>query len=211
MSKLIDFVLQKISIKFDIHKLKKFNDLGFIVIEKIIVNLDRLLESYLDFYEEMVENEINLANISENDRILHVGCGAFPATSILLAKKIGAHITAIDKNHKSTKQARKLISRLNLADKIDIITEDSLKFPVEKFDLILVAQGIKPYKEALEHISRTIKTDARVVIRTTSSKDGDLSNEDTFLKEIFNFGKMARNKKNGLLISVLFFKNLSNN
>jgi len=206
MVKLISFVVEKISVKFDFHKLKKLNDLGFIIVEKIVVNLDGLLPVYLDFYKEMVENEIILANISKKDEILHIGCGSVPSTSILISKKTDSRVTAIDKKYKSVKQAKKLLSRLNLSDKIEIEHKDVSKFHLEKFDLIIVSQGIKPYNETLDHISKTMKNGARLILRTTSSSDGNLADKDSFLNEIFHIGKIVNQKKNGLLISVLLSK-----
>jgi ubiquinone/menaquinone biosynthesis C-methylase UbiE len=203
MSKLVKFILQDVSVKLDIHKLKKFNDLGFIILEKIIVNLDGLLPSYIDFYEEMVENETNLANISDTDNILHLGCGSIPATSLIIAKKTKAEITGVDKNYKSVKQAQKLLSKLNLSDRINVMHLDTADFPVEKFDLIIASQGIKPYTETLKHISKSMKNDARLIIRTTSSPDGNLVDADGFIEEIFNINKIVNQKKHGYLISVL--------
>ena len=85
--KAVNFILKKIGIKFDAFKLKKTVDFGFVIVEKIIVKLCKLQTFYLDFYKEMVDTEIKLASISKDDKILQVGCGPIPATSILLAKK----------------------------------------------------------------------------------------------------------------------------
>ena len=154
----------------------------------------------------MTENEIKLANISKNDRILHVGCGPLPATSIILAKETGAKITGIDYNPNSVKQAKFFISKYHLSDQIQIIHADAIQFPVDNFDLILLSQGIKPRKKILEQISKSIKPNMRVIYRTTSSVDGEISQNDLFLKEIFKIVKIAYNKKNGLLISILLNK-----
>ena len=59
-SKIVQFFLQKIGVKINPNKIKKLNDLGFIFIEKIIVNLDKLYSFYLDFYDEMIKNEITI-------------------------------------------------------------------------------------------------------------------------------------------------------
>lgn len=200
------FILQKLGIKFDVHKLKKFNDLGFVIIEKIIIKLEKFHPLYLDFYEEITENEIKLANISENDKILHVGCGSFPATSIILAKKTGAKITCIDINNKSVKQAQIFVSKYNLSDQIEIKNADANQFPVENFDLILLSQGIKPHKKILKNISQTIKPNTRVIFRTTCNIDGNLCQNDMFLNELFEIVQIEYNKKNGLLISILLNK-----
>jgi len=196
-------VISKVIVKFDNTKLKKLIDLIFILAEKIVVKLNKLLPFYLDFYEDMVENEIILADISKNDKILHIGCGPIPATSILVAKKTKAHVTGIDNKIISVKQASNIISSQNLSDKIKIIHADALDFSLENFDLIIISQGVKPYDKILKRISSDMNKDGRVVLRTTSTQNGKLTEKDVFLNDLFNVDKIIRQEKNGLLISVL--------
>lgn len=205
-SKLVQFLLQKIGIKFNPNKLKKFNDLGFIFIEKFIINLDKLYSLYFDFYDKMIDNEIILADISKEKKVLHIGCGSIPVTSILIAKKTGAQITAIDKNPHSVKQALRLLSVLKISDKIQIRHANALNFPLEPFDLIIVSQGISPHNETLEYIAKSIKRETKVVFRTNSSSTGKLSDNDMFLKDIFVIKNIFPQKQNALLISVLLLK-----
>lgn len=206
MSKIVQFLLQKIGIKLDAHKLKKYIDLGFIVIEKILVKFQKLYPLYFDFYGEMTENEINLANISENDIILHIGGGPIPATSILLAKKSGARVTSIDNNLRSVKQAISCVLESGVADKVQIQYAEANNFPVVNFDVIIVSQGIRPYKELLQYISKSMRDDARVIFRTSTSPNGEIVQKDLFLKDIFKISKIVAQKKNALLISILLLK-----
>ena len=206
MSKIINFLLQKISIKLDAHKLKKFVDLVFIIIEKILVKFRKLHPFYFDFYDEMTENEINLANISEDDTILHIGGGPIPATSILLAKKSGARVTSIDNNLRSVKQAISCVLEAGVADKVQIQYAEANSFPVDKFDVIIISQGTRSYKELLQHISQSMKDDTRVIFRTSTSPSGEIVQNDLFLKDMFKIGKIVAQEKNGLLVSILLFK-----
>ena len=57
----------------------------------------------------MTNKEINLANVTKDDRILHIGCGSIPATSVLLAKKTGSEVTGIDNDFSSVKQAQSYV------------------------------------------------------------------------------------------------------
>ena len=206
MSPMVSFLTEKISVKFNFHKLKKFADLGFIIIEKILIKFKKLHPLYFDFYDEMVENEIKLANISKNDKILHIGGGSIPATSILLTNKIGAQVTIIDKNLRSVKQATSCISEYGVTDRIQIKHAEAKKFPVDKFDVIIVSQGIRPYRDLLKHVSQSMKADARVIFRTSSSPSGEITPNDLFLKDIFKIEKIAAQKQNGLLLSILLLK-----
>ena len=206
MSKIVRFVIQKIGIKFDAHKFKKFNDLGFIIIEKILIRFPKLHHLYFDFYDEMTENEISLANISKNDTILHIGCGPIPATSILLAKKSGAQVITIDNNPRSVKQAISCVLESGVANKVQIQHVEANRFPVDKFNVIILSQGIRLSKELLKHIYQSMKDDARVVVRTSSSPSGEFSQNNLFIRDIFKIDKMVAHKKNGLLVSILLFK-----
>ncbi|MDH7506388.1 MAG: class I SAM-dependent methyltransferase [Candidatus Thermoplasmatota archaeon] len=198
--------MEKISIKFNADNIKKLSDLIFILIENIVVSFDKIVPVYLDFYKPMIENEIALANISNKDKILHVGCGSIPATSINIVKKTDADVTAIDKNIKCIKKAQSLISNIKLSNKIKIIYSDALNFPLEKFNLIIVSLGVKPYEEVLKYISQNMENDARIIVRTNSTVDGQLAEKDLMLKEIFKLDRIIYQKKNGLMISVLLSK-----
>lgn len=208
MLKIIQFFLQKIGIKLDAQKLKKFIDLGFIIVEKILIKFQKLHPLYFDFYDEMTKNEINLANISINDKVLHIGCGPIPSSSILLAKKSGAQVTSIEKNLYSVKQASSLVFEFGISDRVQIKHADAIHFPVDKFDVIVISQGIRPYKELLEYISQSMNDDARVIFRTSSSHNGEINQSDLFIRELFKVSKIVTQEKNGLLISVLLFKKL---
>ena len=198
--------MEKIVIKFDVNKLKKIDDFIFILVENIVVKIDKIIQIYLDFYKPIIENEISLANISNKDKILHIGCGPVPATAIYIVKKNNADVTIIDKNLKLIKKAQTLILKLKLSNKIHVIHASGLDFPLEKFNLIIVSLGIEPYEDVLRYISQNIRDDARLIVRTSSSSDGNLVEKDLFLKEIFTLEKIIPQKKNGLLISVLLFK-----
>ena len=198
--------MEKISIKLDSNKLKKINDFLFIFIENIVIKLDKIIPIYLDFYKPMMENEILAANISNKDNILHIGCGPVPSSSIYIAKKTAADVTAIDKNLQFAKKAQKLISKLKLSSIIHIIHANALNFPLEKYNLIIVSLGIKSYDEILKYISINMRADARLIVRTNSSIEGNITEKDLFLREIFDLDKIIPQKKNGLMISVLLSK-----
>ena len=200
------FIMGGVTSKFNAHKLKKFVDFGFIMVEKVVVKLNKLLPMYLIFYEKMVKNEIALANISKNDNILHIGCGPIPATSILIIKNTKASVTGIDHDKSSVKQADICISKFNFSDKANVKHAEATNFPVQNYDLIIISQGIKPYNRILEYISRSMKQNSRVILRSSSADNIRLSKNDVFLKDIFTIKKIIAQKQNGSLISILLNK-----
>jgi len=206
MSWLNSLIIEQVGIKFDPHKLKKYVDIVFILIEKIAIKYSRFLSLYINFYNEMTIKEINLANITKDDKILHLGCGSIPATSILLARETNAKVTGIDINNKSINEAKLTISKLNLGNKPEIIHSNALNYSMNLFDVIVISQGINPNIDVLNHISKNMKSKARILYRTSSSNDGTLAEKEKFLEDIFKIKEIVHHKKNGLLISILLNK-----
>jgi 2-polyprenyl-3-methyl-5-hydroxy-6-metoxy-1,4-benzoquinol methylase len=205
-SKFIHSFLEKIGVKLDPYKIKKYVDFSFIIIEKAIVNLQKLQYVYFDFYSDIIKNEIALAGISKDKKILHIGCGPIPATSILIAKKTDAQITCIDKDPNSIKKATLCVSYNGLSEKINVVNSNAESFAADDYDIIIVSQGVNPIKKILNLINKSIKDDACVIYRTSFSPSGDISKEDVFIKDIFNIKKIVAQKKNALMVSILLVK-----
>ena len=185
---------------------KKLSDFMFFVIEKIAVKMKKLLPLYLKYYDDIANKEIDIANISSSDKFLHMGVGSLPSTSILIAKKTGATAIGIDRNSSSVKEANLCIHLFNLDGIAQIKNEEAMNFPVKNFDVIIVSQGIEPRDEILKYVSQSMKDDARVILRTFSSVEGEITEYDTLLKSIFKIGKIAPHENHGLLASVVLFK-----
>ena len=52
--------------------------------------------------------------LTKNDKILHIGCGAYPLTAITIAEQIGAKIVGIDKKFKNVRRAEIIVNKKNL-------------------------------------------------------------------------------------------------
>jgi 2-polyprenyl-3-methyl-5-hydroxy-6-metoxy-1,4-benzoquinol methylase len=205
-SRLIYLFMEKIGTKINPLKIKRLVDFTFILIENTIVNLDKLHDIYFDYYSDMITNEIELTEITNDKKVLHIGSGSIPVTSILITKNTGAQVVGIDKNPDSIKKGKSCISKNNYSDKIQLLNEDAESFQVNEFDIIIVSHGVKPIKKILDHISKSMKESALVIYRTSSDPNGKISNNDKFIKEIFNIDKIVAQKKNALLISILLKK-----
>jgi hypothetical protein len=58
-------------------------------LEKKVAGCRTLVSLYANYYHQVIDNEIKLASVTANDRVLNIGCGAIPFTAILTAKKRG--------------------------------------------------------------------------------------------------------------------------
>jgi hypothetical protein len=198
--------LKNFSNSMDMHSLKKLSDSSFILGEKILVNFPFFIEYYTRFYKEMVENEIQMTNITSKDNILHIGCGPIPATSILISEKTGAKVVAIDKALKSVKKAEYLVKNYFKSDNLEVICADGLVFPTKDFDVIILSDGINKLDEILSNISKMINCDTRIIFRKNIYSPDDLNEDNFSLARFFQVKKVCNHKSYGYLSSVLLLK-----
>jgi precorrin-6B methylase 2 len=160
----------KIGLFFDVEKIKKIVDLVYILIEKLSINFPIIAKDYIFFYEELVDKEIKLANITKKDKILNIGCGPVPATSLLISKKTGAKITCIDINEGVIKQAKEFLKNQGIKD-IKLEHGDGTQYSANEFDIIFISWGVDPLTSILKNVIKTMKNDARIVIRAPESSN----------------------------------------
>ena len=200
------FFLKTIGRNMNAFALKFISDYLFIVIEKIIVKLPLLLSPYIIYYEDIVDKEIKIAKITRQDNILHIGCGSIPSTSLLIAQKIRAPTIGIDKNIPTVQDAQNCIHTLHQENQIQIHHADAQTYTMQSSDVIIVSQGIEPRYEVLEHIAKTIGHNTRVIFRTFSSKNDNITKEDAVLSTLFSIQDIVAHPQHGILISVLLRK-----
>jgi len=158
----------------------------YVIFEKSAYQFDFLSKYYLSFYQELVEDEIELAQIKSKDHVLVIGCGSIPATSILIAEKTNAQITSIDIDSRAINNASLLIKKLNLDDKLILESADGHNYPIERFDAVFVLYGVKNHDDMLKVIGNNMKDNARVIFRSVV-EDSDKKilgidqNNDTFI------------------------------
>lgn len=125
--------------------------------------------------------EIKMANVSSKDKVLHLGCGFLPTTSILIAEEINAKVVGIDNNRNSIRFAKKFIEKYGLSDLVKIEYGDGMDYSVHDFDVIFIAINVWPFDSILWHLSSQIKKDARIICRGLNDdlinfiKKGELS------------------------------------
>jgi precorrin-6B methylase 2 len=205
-SKISLIIFINISKKIDVSTLKKLVDFIFERVEDIVIRLDKLLPLYLKYYEDLIDKEIRLANITNNSYVAHIGCGPIPSSSILVAKKTGAKVVGIDKNPYAVKNAQKCISMFPFKENIEIKNAEASDFSINDFDAILISHGIDNIDNFLENISKSVKRNAIILLRTFSSNSGGLSESDAYLNDIFKVIEIVNHKNHGSVITVKLLK-----
>jgi 16S rRNA A1518/A1519 N6-dimethyltransferase RsmA/KsgA/DIM1 with predicted DNA glycosylase/AP lyase activity len=204
--KMFSFPLKNLSRKIKAGSLKTLSDYLFIIIEKINVKFPLFLSAYITYYEDIVDNEIHLAEITNKDNVLHIGCGSLPATSLLISKRTKAHTIGIEKNPSSVKDARYCVKVLHQENTVQIHHANALQYPMDTSTVIIVSQGIEPRYEVLTHIARTMIPETRVLFRTFSSENGTIMPQDEILYTLFSVKKTVLHPQHGLLMSILLKK-----
>ena len=203
---LISNFLKNFNESMNMIELKKLGDYTFYLAEKIILNYKKLIPFYIKFYEEIVKEEIKMANISSDDKILHIGCGSIPATSIIITKETGANIIAIDIDSYSSQKAKQFIKQNKNLKNILIKNADGAEYSTAEFDTILISDGVKKLYNILKNISESLRKNTKVIFRITILNNENFKLDDHNLSSIFEIKEIKTHKSYGNLSSILLRK-----
>jgi len=129
--------------------------------------------------------EIQMLNILPSEKVLHLGCGAFPSATILIAKQKKAHVVGIDNNNIAVKLARSCIKKKALSNLVTIEHGDAIYFPVLDFDVIYIAINVWPIDKVLKHLAQTMKPTTRILCKG-SHKDIATLLKNTEFQSLFS-------------------------
>ena len=125
-----------------------------------------LFDSLLTKWRKPVlSHEIQMLNIIPSEKVLHLGCGAFPSATISIAKEKKTHVVGIDNNYIAMKLARSYIKKKHLSDVVTIEYGDGSNYPVQDFDIIYIAINVWPIDKVLFHLAQTMKPTARILCK----------------------------------------------
>jgi len=135
------------------------------VMDFLANKFEKIANNYEKDISKEYERETMLFKTSKANNILHIGCGAFPITAMTLAKMDCRKIVAIDRNPRAVKMASRLITKKNLYDFIKIENGDGRKYPLEKFDTIIISSNSTPKIEVLKHVFNNAGDNCKIIIR----------------------------------------------
>lgn len=135
------------------------------LMEKQIAFIPLLVSLYASFYREVVDNEISLAGITADDRVLNIGCGGIPFTSILIARQTGAKVWAVDRDSESVNVARSCIEKTGLGRLISVEHYNGIDPLPFDYSVAVVALQVEPKKEVLYNLMQNGKPGAKIIMR----------------------------------------------
>lgn len=192
--------------KFRPGSFKKTIDLGFRIYEKTAGCFNFLSLQYSSIYDGTIDKEISIAEISSDDRILVIGCGSLPATVYLLHKKTGACIVGIDTDIKAVNKAKKYLKQLNVDNYCTIINTNGSEFPVNNFDVIFIAYGVRKQQDIIQHLSEKISSSTKIIFRIPTESEDTIKNEDIDITKYFIIKDRVESVTLGSVTSLLLQK-----
>ncbi len=134
-------------------------------LEKALCHFPDLAKLCMNYYNNIVKEEIKLAQITEQDHVLFIGGGAIPSTAYRIHQYTGAKVDVIDKDPCAVKLATKLTRLLGLEKKVRVFEADGRTIETKKYSVILVALQACPHQDILENALEKAAPNTRVVTR----------------------------------------------
>ena len=139
----------------------------FTLLEILAVRI-ALFDSLLTRWREpIINSEIQLVQIDSSNRVLHLGCGAFPSAAIAIAAKKKTRVVGIDNDSIAVKLARICIKKKGLSSLVTIEYGEGESFQVSDFDVIYIAINVWPIDRVLLHLAQTMKPTAQILCKGT--------------------------------------------
>jgi len=119
------------------------------------------------YYRNVIKNEIDLANITNDDHILCIGGGFCPFSAILFHKITGAKVTVIDNCKECVREARHIIDRLGLGDHIRTVWQDggNMEFSLSEFSVVHFALQVFPMDSVFPQVKKHVVPGTKLLVR----------------------------------------------
>jgi precorrin-6B methylase 2 len=129
---------------------------------------DKIAQYYNKSIEEEYKKECEACGIASNSKVLHIGCGSYPLTEIVLAQCCQGAIVGIDKNTQAVRRGYEIMQKHHLEKKITIAQGNGTNYPVNDFDLIFISSCSFPKVQILEHLFKNTKHHSKIIVREIS-------------------------------------------
>jgi len=185
---------------------RRFLSSVFFTVLEIFATKMNIFDSLLTKWREpILSREIQTLNIIPSEKVLHLGCGAFPSASIFIAKKKKTHVVGIDNNYLAMILARSYIKKKHLSDVVTIEYGDGTNYPVQDFDIIYIAINVWPIDKVLLHLAQTMKPNARILCKGSYQDINALLKKKEFKSQFSVFSTLEYPK----IQSFLLIKNVN--
>jgi precorrin-6B methylase 2 len=133
-----------------------------------------IAQYYNNSIEEEYQKECKICGVSSNSKVLHIGCGAYPLTEIVIAQCCSGTLVGIDKNPLAVRRAQEVIQQHQLQKRITVQLGNGTEYPVDDFDLILISSCSLPKVQILNHLFKEAKHQCTIIVREVSIATSDI-------------------------------------
>lgn len=119
-------------------------------------------------FSTLVANEIDLAAITADDKVLFIGSGPIPISAILIHELSGAFVDCVERYKPSADLSLEVIHTLGYSDSIHVVNKEGVDIDYSQYSVILIALLAKPKDELLKSIWSQVSIGARVICRTSN-------------------------------------------
>ncbi|MBU5438981.1 hypothetical protein KQI42_13215 [Tissierella sp. MSJ-40] len=133
--------------------------------EKKISNSNFLIGLYENYYRKIVKDEVKLAEMTNKDKVLCIGGGSIPCTALQIANLTGAEVHVIDIDRKAVNNAKNIIRKMGLGNKIYVTEAKGEDIDVGSYNVIHIALQVTPKERVVEHIWSKSTEGTRIVVR----------------------------------------------
>ena len=141
-------------------------------VDRIAYKIGKIGKIYENLIGNTYREEREQFDLYDSKNILHIGCGSYPITAMILSEMDDVKIVTIDNNSKSIERAKKIIKERSLENKIQAKYGNGTNFPFDGFDTIIVSGCSLPKIEVFNHVINNSKPKTRIIIRD-SYLDGE--------------------------------------
>jgi len=124
---------------------------------------ERVYRRYIG-YEYVKEYESGF--YFEDGCVLHIGCGSYPFSILMLAAlSDNVSIVGIDNDKKAVRNASEIVKKYRLDDRVSIKEGDGCSYPIKGFNMVIISSCCKPRLGILKHVLDDARRGSRVFIR----------------------------------------------
>ena len=117
------------------------------------------------YYNQMVDDEINIAKIKDTDNVLVIGGGPVPMTAMMIHQRTQARLTIIDHDKNVIPKASKCLKHYCSHGEISLMHGCVKSIDLSPYTVIHIAKQVSPKACVLNHILTHAPKTTRVLVR----------------------------------------------
>ncbi len=118
------------------------------------------------FYDKMIRSEVEKCSLRPGMKVLHIGSGPLPMTSISLSL-IGFSVVAVDFDLTAIKEAKERVKELGLTKRIKFVQADGADISSQGFDAVWISLHVHTKEKVLNRVYSDLKSGGKIVFRNS--------------------------------------------